>query len=365
LKNKAVTYFVMFLVTVVGSMVLLLLLEGMCSFLSSTKTAFKKRVLRERQFTRYDAELGWTSIPNVVRENIYGPGTSVQVNSQGFRATETFTKEVPAGRKRVLCSGDSFTFGNGVNGNETWCAYLEKEFPNLQSINLGQGGYGIDQAYLRYKREMDSFDHQLHVLAFIKDDFLRAERSNFQGYGKPFLSLKNGNEIFIGNVPVPRWPIEWPKLTTGIQAAKQIVGELKLVHALNAVRTKLVPNANRLIASAENSKLELAKALFADLDKLAKAKQKAVVFMYIPTYDELVANKPSVFREELSEMMKSANLNFVDTTPDFFDLPTLEKAEQYLMTPFGTGHMSAGGNRKLSVALARFLKERGLAPVSK
>ena len=55
-------------------------------------------------------------------------------NSMGFRSPEL---ENPKSKFRILCIGDSVTFGWGVEDQETYPALLQKQFPNTEVINVG------------------------------------------------------------------------------------------------------------------------------------------------------------------------------------------------------------------------------------
>ena len=57
--------------------------------------------------------------------------------------------------------------------------------------------------YLRYKRDGSMLDHNVHVFAFVTDDFRRLQLTSLRGYGKPVLKLHHG-ELATDNVPVPR-----------------------------------------------------------------------------------------------------------------------------------------------------------------
>ena len=112
---------------------------------------------------------------------------------------------------RIVCSGDSFTLGYGVDDEQTWCARLEAREPRFETINMGQGGYGIDQAYLWYRRDAAMLDHHVQVFAFISADFGRLLSDRFQGYGKPVLRMKQG-ALVLENTPVPRAAFALPWL---------------------------------------------------------------------------------------------------------------------------------------------------------
>jgi len=136
--------------------------------------------LTERKHTRYDVELGWVSVPSTTVKDLYGPGRTLTVNAQGFRGKHEYAKTPPPGTTRILCSGDSFTLGWGVDDERTWCALLEKG-SGLEVVNMGQGGYGIDQSYLWWRRDGDSISYDVHLLAVIYDDFHRMRLDRFQG----------------------------------------------------------------------------------------------------------------------------------------------------------------------------------------
>ena len=79
-----------------------------------------------------------------------------------------------------------------MNNADTWCDQLATRDPRVEPVNLGQGGYGADQAYLRYLRDTKTLDHQVQLFAFIDDDFKRMQSSTFLGIDKPVLMLDNG-----------------------------------------------------------------------------------------------------------------------------------------------------------------------------
>ena len=69
----------------------------------------------ERRHTQFDPELGWINKPSTRIKNMYGEGAHLTINAQGFRSAEDFSACVPPGRVRIVCSGDSFTLGYGVD----------------------------------------------------------------------------------------------------------------------------------------------------------------------------------------------------------------------------------------------------------
>ena len=163
----------------------LVLLEGISSAVLFVWDIVQtsRRPLAERTHTRYDELLGWVNVEKVEVEDLYGEGLSLRTNSQGFRANQDYDVTPPNGKLRIICSGDSFTLGYGVDNDHTWCQLLTTLDDRLQTINMGQGGYGIDQAYLWYERDGLPLQPDVHLFTFITADFWRMRQRSFHGYG--------------------------------------------------------------------------------------------------------------------------------------------------------------------------------------
>jgi len=173
------------LLSVASTIVLILLIEGLASLLMSAWVAKRTVYMREESHSQYDAELGWSHRPGLRIESMYGDKTRFTTNAQGFRARENFAKGVPPGKHRVVALGDSFTMGYGVGDESTYPSQMQALCPVLQTVNMGQGGYGADQAYLWYKRDGVKLDANVLLFAVVAEDFYRMSGDSFIGYGKP------------------------------------------------------------------------------------------------------------------------------------------------------------------------------------
>jgi len=99
----------------------------------------------------FDAELGWTHLPDAETSG-GGPAARATTNSIGARGRREYAPTPPAGVTRIACFGDSFTWCEEVGDDRTWEAIYERRYRDAEVINLGVGGYGTDQALLRFRR---------------------------------------------------------------------------------------------------------------------------------------------------------------------------------------------------------------------
>lgn len=75
---------------------------------------------------------------------------------------------------RVALVGDSFTFGLEVPYEDTWGNRLEERLgANTQVLNFGVDGYGVDQSFLRYKRDVLAWRPDIVIMGIIVDDLRR------------------------------------------------------------------------------------------------------------------------------------------------------------------------------------------------
>jgi sulfatase modifying factor 1 len=99
------------------------------------------------------------------------PPTRVRVNRLGFRGDEVEQPKPPE-RRRLVCIGDSFTFGWGVEADEAWCARVVSRLgPGWDGINLGVPGYNAWQSVRRFQLRGLTLQPDAVVLLFNGSDF--------------------------------------------------------------------------------------------------------------------------------------------------------------------------------------------------
>ena len=99
------------------------------------------------------------------------PPTRVQVSQQGLRGGLVAVPK-PPGVRRLLCVGDSVTFGWGVPVSDSFCSRLAALLgPPWETINLGVPGYNTGQEVRRLERVGLAFEPDAVVVQFDGNDF--------------------------------------------------------------------------------------------------------------------------------------------------------------------------------------------------
>lgn len=115
---------------------------------------------------RVDSTLGWRYRAG------FASGRD-HTNTQGLRASREYDVAPPAGVLRVAAFGDSFVYGNEVDDASAWPAQIEALGPGIEILNYGVGGYGLDQAFLRYLDEGSRLAPHIVLVGFVVDDLGR------------------------------------------------------------------------------------------------------------------------------------------------------------------------------------------------
>ena len=109
---------------------------------------------------------------------------------------------------KVLFYGDSFT-ETIAPSNETLPAKLEREV-GLDTLNLGVGGYGFDQTYLKFESTHRAYNGSVILLGVLFDDLERSILKGVRTSQKPYFELSdNGSELVLKGVPVYSDPEEY------------------------------------------------------------------------------------------------------------------------------------------------------------
>ena len=132
----------------------------------------------------YDKTLGWRNIPDWSATTY---GHKLTINSLGMRDRE-YERQKPAGRKRILVLGGSYTWGYGVADGENYTDVLEslldrENGDDYQVLNTGVSGWGT-------KLTCQASEEELAI------SILRRMAAECQEYGCPLVVMKFGAFFF-------------------------------------------------------------------------------------------------------------------------------------------------------------------------
>lgn len=337
------------LVNLVVIVLLFALLEGGASLLFIGHEILRTPGVPEDSHAEHDELLGWVNRPNVYIPDMYGPGVPVRTNGQGFRNVHDFPPTVPEGKLRIICSGDSFTFGYGVGNDQVWCERLAELDPRIETVNMGLGGYGVDQAYLWYMRDGTRLEHDLQIFAFLTDDFRRMRSDRFMGYGKPYLEIRN-DSLVVANFPVPRTS----RLTRWRALHGETVARLNLVRLSRRVLGLDDPAkaAEREAAGDERLRAVVAR-VFDELRRTNDARGSRLVLVYFPgAWDYMGDGRTEAWREFVREEAARQEIPLFDLVEEIRRVPPTEVEALYAPN----AHFSVAGNEWAARVLNRLLE---------
>ncbi len=311
----------------------------------------------------YDEELGWSNFPSkvIVKKDI-----TYTTNSMGLRS-----EKVNSGKEKILLVGDSVMYGLGIQDNETTAYYLDQEIPDYQVLNLGVGGYGIGQYFLRLKKFISQLKPKLIGVMICTGNDIRNTQTNVSyGYSKPLFKIEEG-ELKTFEPRISRFSC--PNLfSTSWFLQKSPFASL---------RDKYCSTQN--IPPAQIKKLVM--RLFSEINELAEANNSKLFYILWPSQSNF-DDKKSILNF-LEEARERDPVNYarhvIDSTPyyfknnwlafktwlgetDYITLDFLEKTkESYSLEEskklyIDHYHMSPEGSKLLSVEIKKFIEQKQL-----
>ena len=338
---------------IVAPILALALLEGLVSLVLAGRdfAGWRDRPNHESRHSRYDAELGWVNQPNVSLPNMYGPGRALHTNARGFRGRAETADTPPPGRRRAICSGDSFTLGWGVRDEDTWCALLGTTLPDLETVNMGQGGYGFDQAYLWYRRDGLPLSHDIHIFAYITDDLRRILHGRFDGYGKPVFALR-GDSLVVTNVPAPERGAGWRAAARATDAVRGTrLFELMQRLALRSPARRVADSLAR-----DSAAFAVAAAVIRRLADTHRGRGSSLILVHLPTSVDYGTAMSDGLRRRMATVAAAEDIRYVDLVASFRALPPESVPALFLPR---NGHYTPAGNRWVAGQLEPVIRSTG------
>jgi hypothetical protein len=152
----------------------------------------------------YDRLLGWRGRPNLRCVQAEKSFTiEIRQNSEGFRDDER-TVARAEGVPRVLCVGDSYTWGWGVPREAIYTDVLERLMPGTEFVNAGVPGYNTVQCLVYTEERGFAYEPDVVVYQAAENDVdgnIPEMRQSV--WACPNATLAADGKLSIGDSPVP------------------------------------------------------------------------------------------------------------------------------------------------------------------
>ena len=298
-----------------------------------------------------------------------GPGGAygemeIKTNSIGLR--ERPLEELRRSKFRILAVGDSFTFGAGINREQTWPAQLEraidKRFPSSSITVINGGIFGYNLAQIRDLTEelLLEFSPQAVILGVFSGGFDR---------------LKDPYSIF-GNIVIRQSEIRQTHMVEGGLVYSRMNNPsliafdhwlemhsyfgAQLFHGLHAIyeRARILSNpVDRRDAPAtqhQTSERRLLREGLEEIQRMHKAtKDKGItlIVMLIASFD--TANRVSEDEERINDIVKAWCL--AEGILTFDPTRALGRSQSSLRLNLKDHHWTASANSIVGEQLAQYL----------
>ena len=348
----------------------------------ATKNRYRQLLEEARGHTsylEYDDRMGWT-----VGSNIQGSQGLYWSSSEGLRAPRAGISFAKGNSKQtdIAVVGDSFTFGEEVRYEETYGAYLEQMLgARFRVLNFGVPGYGLDQMYLRYQRDVRAWKPKIVILGFIAHDLVRTL------WVYPFL----GNHAWDFPFSAPRFALREGQLVNLTETAlppeaifaRQSVSELPLLNYQKGYKPsdweeRLIHFSYlaRLCVSwfppwsatnpevSEGALISINAAILKEFVRAVRQDGAIPIVAYFPPRSEVV--KPSLglsfggtqrsdWAANTSRVLDQSGIRYVDTTPCLLEVASKVASIEQLFQP--GRHYAPEGNAAVSKCVYKYINE--------
>lgn len=317
-------------------------------------------IVPEASWIEYHPKLGWVQQKNktsVLKKQ--NSSISIHTNSEGFRGSKEYSISKENSKIRIYALGDSFTFGFGVEDQESYPAQLETLDPRLEVFNLGVPGYGVDQMLLSLEELHYKHQPNIVLIGIFPEDFWRATRAfTDAGFGKPYFTFY-GNQLQLHHVPVPEeknfQTDQFPEIQQAPFPESLFLrsGLYRLfTHALKAGKKRL-----QLEDPETGTEWQLGRLLLEKMVNDVKANHAVPVIVIIPPYRWL-SGTVEPLRDSLLRLAERTQTPILDLTAIFEEASKTESLEKYYIAE--DYHWTAEGNRKVAETMFTYLQNQKL-----
>jgi hypothetical protein len=321
-------------------------------------------------YGKLDGELGWTlgvdassclSLRNHLSGTVYFD-SKIFTNAWGFRDAETGREPRP---RQMAAIGDSWTFGYGVDHEESYPYFLSEMIPGAVS-NMAIPGYSAAQALLLLERNLERLRPRVVVYLskglWSRSKCVSASRPN--RVLAPCFWWDSANERLELMRPAEGFVFEQAKrhiypggyLTAGYEKW-QYMFVIKPLHILRKTAGRL----SRAVAGGPDTET----ATFETGEMFREILSRYARLMREHDFAFLLADPRGAYRPYLREVEEKYGVRFAYLGPDEWqeqiEKPARDLPEDMVFVP-KDGHYAAGMNRVIAAAIYDKLAQEGRLP---
>jgi hypothetical protein len=334
---------------------------------------------RAPHITQLSPELGWRLVP--------GAG---DIGEHGWRLP-FYTRAKSPGHFRVVCIGDSTTFGVGCTWRDAWPHQLEillnqdagwsRSHGVTEVLNLGVLMYGPDQALLALKNHGLAFSPDLVIFHLCSDDFVDASFDYYwkMYFGnkmyKPFFVLKEGH-LVLGR---DRAPAPTDASGNAVNPPRQILPDLqlrlfsflrtrgrKLLHGETPRKHEELTKSHWPLHESFHAEYlasrPLVWALVKEMSRISRENGAEFLLTLSPHHMQSADDDPpwrvASFRREYQAEAMAAGIPALDCVPEYFAKGGNDRFESDVTN----NYLNAKGNALIAQVTLRWLKARDAMP---
>lgn len=310
----------------------------------------------------WDKDLDIRQVPGV-KGRIRTPEfvTEIAINSKGLRDKE-YPYARPPGARRILCLGDSFTFGYGVDADQTFAKILERALEAdgvhdgpWEVINAGVPGTGTAHQLAYFSLEGRKYSADFVLLSFCgKNDFSDNVRCGLYSLTGGVLVKHPARLSRVGKV---RRAIDSaPGIRNLIRDSRLLMFAGHRVATWIYKRHRPVTVADPVAAEAQQqASLELAESLIVALRDSSASHGARLVMAVVPEIDR--GDERAEVRQ-LARDVQARGITFLDIRAAFDSGPGPAAAYFYA----GDHHWNAAGHQVAAEVLYGFFANQTVPP---
>ncbi len=305
----------------------------------------------------YDPILYWKGRPLALI-----PGTDERLNARGFRGPD-FQDDTPPGVRRVVCMGDSATFGL-VNDRPMHFSYdpiysrvleslLNTDNPGqrVEVINAGVIGYSTLQGLRLLKFYVRHWHPDLITIRYGVNDHLQVERNYLPAFEPRNALFRWGQDSLL---ELHTYQV-LTRLRTVLRSKTAGGG---VINGLRVPQPEFDYNMRRLVEEARKTgaKVVLMTAPVAPSTPEIRNNKAVLGATGFPTYEALVATHRQ-YEEIVRRVAAELNVDLLDSSKDL----EARGLEQFF-TVYDIGHPNGQGHVAIAHDLANLIRSRNLLP---